>query len=968
MRPRTIIVAIFFVLILGYSITSFSYWFGLRRMLEERGWNASPTEEGGPETIIQVTPNGPASVLRVGDEVVAINGINVERSDYKTENTFRPVKAGDTYNIAVRREVQIHQFTLRRESRDPIRWILGSGAIATLMASLVFFVIGVAVFFLKPDDKQALLLALCLTMMASAFALPQPFEGTSWWYRALIVIGQITKPATPALFLHLFLVFPEPSFILRRFPRFERLLYVPISLLVLAPNTYLMFLWAIAPDEFFAMFLRYPWVGGMIGIVELIYLVSALVVLVLNYRRASLVAKRKLRIVVAGTLVALAPFVGWIIALSVFESLNGNGPVQRTGWMFVNFLLLVLPLSFAYAIVRHQVIPVRLIVRRGLQYLFARNALRVAIVLPLAGLLISIATNPDRKLSDILLRNSLYFYLLLLVAIALGLVFRRRLSEWIDRKFFRETYNQEKILRELTDDVKQLDSIPDMSKRVTERVNAALHAEQIYLFYREEGTRDLSLSYTSGGTSHELNIPEEFQLLRFMELQGGAQDFPFPPKINVPKSERDWLAQLGTQLIVPLAGTDSRLSGLLLLGPKKSEVPYTAGDRDLLESLAGQIAIVYENVRLKQRVDQDRKQKHEVLSRVAGQNLNLLKECPRCGACFDITALACANDGAELALSLPVERTIEGRYRLDKLVGKGGMGAVYQATDLRLHRKVAVKILTGSMFGNSEALRRFEREAQASARLHHRNIVTVHDYGLLTTEGAYLVMELIAGETLGARLKREKQVSPAVAAKLFEQILDGLQAAHEGGIVHRDLKPENVLLSTASTASTASTDVTGLTQVHLLDFGLAKLTGGPSADSGNPADASPMTAPGAVMGTFGYMSPEQLTGGQVDERSDLFSVGVMIVEALTGRRPFTGSTYHELLTNILQGTYHLPVRTSATERLDAALQKCLAKEPSARYATAAEMRTALIELISACPPMADQETVILDADTFIRQA
>jgi serine/threonine protein kinase len=277
---------------------------------------------------------------------------------------------------------------------------------------------------------------------------------------------------------------------------------------------------------------------------------------------------------------------------------------------------------------------------------------------------------------------------------------------------------------------------------------------------------------------------------------------------------------------------------------------------------------------------------------------------------------------------------------------------------LRLHRKVAVKILTGAMFGNSEALRRFEREARASARLRHPNIITIHDYGLLATEGAYLVMDLVSGETLGARLKRERQLTPAVAAGVFEQILDGLQAAHEAGIVHRDLKPDNIFLSVDEAKSL---------RVHILDFGLAKLTQAADVDPHSPTNPNPapVTRPGAVMGTLGYMSPEQLTGAFVDERSDLFSVGVMVVEAITGRRPFTGATHHELLTNILQKSYQLPSNASASAPLAAAVQKALAKDPSSRLSSAKEMRTALISALAACPPFAEQDTVILESDTHI---
>jgi hypothetical protein len=954
MKTRTILVGIFFALVVAYTPASYSQWVTLQHMLEERGWNASPSEPGGPELVVRVDAGGPATDLQVGDEIIAINGQNVERSDYRTENVFRQLDGDDAYTLTVRREGGRRDITLRRNRSSLVKWVFTSGAIFTLLSSVVFLLTGIAVFAVKSDDKQALLLSLWLVLMASAFSLPQPFEGTPWWYRFLIVFGQTTKLFAPSFLLHLFLVFPEPSPILKRWPRLERYLYLPMLLLAV-PLTYMMILWAVAPEESIAFRLRHQWFGILGAIVLPVTILLALMALVLSYRRAGQVSKRKLRIVLVGSLVAFVPFLVWLLLLALVPSFR-EGWKPYAGWSLVNILTLAMPFSFAYAIVRHQVIPVKLIIRRGLQYLLAKNALRLALALPVVGLALSIISNRERSVSEILLGSSLYFYLFI-AAIALALVFRKRLGEWVDRKFFRESYNQEKILRELTDDVKKLDSIPEMSKRVTERVTAALHPQQTFLFYREEGTRDLSLSYTSGGTTQELKIPEEFRLLRFMEDQGSAQEFPFPQKNSLPQSEKTWLASLGTRLIVPLAGTDDRLAGLLLLGEKKSEVPYTAGDRELLETLAGQIAIVYENVRLKNRVDRDRKIKQEVLSRVAGQDMNVLKECPQCGACFDMNEQTCAADGTELTLSLPVERTIETRYRLERLVGKGGMGAVYEATDLRLHRKVAVKILTGSMFGNSEALRRFEREAQASARLHHPNIITIHDYGLLSTEGAYLVMELIAGETLGARLRRERQLAPEVAANLFEQILDGLKSAHAAGVVHRDLKPENVLLSTYET---------GHARVHLLDFGLAKLTQALPTDSRSPTAPAPVTTPGAVMGTFGYMSPEQLTGGAVDERSDLFSIGVMVVEAITGRRPFTGTTYHELLTNILNAPYHLEDASPAAQQLDAVLQKSLAKERTARYATAAAMQQDLLPALRQCPPLVSLETPAShEAETFI---
>jgi hypothetical protein len=653
-------------------------------------------------------------------------------------------------------------------------------------------------------------------------------------------------------------------------------------------------------------------------------------------------------------LAGLLPGVITFFALSTpwFDLININPTLTKWLPPLSALAFPIVPLSFAYAIARHQVIPVSLMIRRSVQYLLAKNALRALLVLPLVGIALTIILNPNRTASDILFRSSVYFYLLVAASVVLGLVFRKRLGDWIDRKFFREAYNQEKILRELIGEVKRSESIAEMSALVSHKVESALHPERLYLFYREQERQDLSLGYSSGGTTPELRIPEEFRLLRFMELQGGAQDFPFPQKNNLPQGEKDWLAGLGTSLIVPMTGTDERLAGLFLLGPKKSEVPYTSGDRELLETLADQIAIVYENARLKERVDRDRKIKHEVLSRLEGGNVNLIKECPACGACFDGAEQVCPKDRSELTLTLPVERTIDGKYRLDQLIGRGGMGAVYRATDLRLGREVAVKILTGSMFGNSEALRRFEREARASARLSHANIITVHDYGLLSTEGAFLVMELARGETLRDMLKREGRLEPQTAAELFIQVLEAVKAAHAVGVIHRDLKPENLLVSK---------EENGTARVRVLDFGLAKFLQPDLSDE----TTAPVTMPGKVMGTFGYMSPEQLTGGEADERSDLFAIGVMAVEALTGERPFKGKTYHELLNNILNQTFHLRGDTAESRRLDEIFQRCLAKDRGERYTSAAEMQQELIPAMRACPATTFALPVGLEADTAI---
>ncbi|HEX8723693.1 MAG TPA: protein kinase [Pyrinomonadaceae bacterium] len=951
MRPRIAIVALVYALAVAF--TAAAYWLYLPQMtlIFDRGWGTTQRGGGGP-TIVELYPGNPGSdELRVGDEVVALDGESIEGSDFKLERAYRGVTPGEPYRMTVRREGELREVKLRARPTPPADALLSPRTLVVVVYSLSFLAVGLVVFLLRPGDKHALLLSLCFAALGASWAIPYLDETSPVGLRALMAFGYCFKPYFPVFLLHLFLVFPRPLALVRRRPRLEFYVYLPTLLLTVTLDAFLIYLFLTDALAFYAFVERHagPLLFG--GLLLLAYLLACLVALVAQYRSADLVSKRKLRIILAGCLVGFAPALVFFTTMSLLRLWRGDVGVPSGLFTSVNLLQILVPVSFAYAIVRHQVIPVSVIVRRSIQYLLAKNALRALLLLPAAGLVLSVALDPHRSVADVLLRNSTYFYALAVAAVALGLVFRRRLNEWVDRKFFREQHDQEKLLRGLVEEVKGLDSIREMSRRVSEQVERAIHPESVYLFYRERGRGRLSLTYTSGGTSHELSIPEESQLLRLVELQGGAQDFPFPPKTRLPQGEKDWLTSLGTRLIVPLAGTDERLAGLFLLGGKKSEVPYTARDRELLESVAAQIAVVYENVLLKERAREDRRVRHEVLSRFEGRGVNLLKECPACGRCYDATATRCEGEGAELQLTLPVERTIEGRYRLERLVGRGGMGAVYEATHLKLKSRVAVKILSGRLFGDDSALRRFEREARALARLgQHPNIVAVHDYGELQTEGAFLVMDYIEGESLAALIRRERRVGPARAAELFGQVLEGVAAAHRAGVVHRDLKPENILVSEGEGARP---------RVRLLDFGLAKLT---KAELG---EAPTMTTPGVVMGTFGYMPPEQLAGGEVDERSDLFSVGVMCAEALTGERPFRGRTILELLGSMEREDFRLPGDSAGVRRLEEVLRRSLSREPARRHASADEMREELTAALLACPPLAPRDEPALDADTVM---
>ncbi len=294
----------------------------------------------------------------------------------------------------------------------------------------------------------------------------------------------------------------------------------------------------------------------------------------------------------------------------------------------------------------------------------------------------------------------------------------------------------------------------------------------------------------------------------------------------------------------------------------------------------------------------------------------------------DVAAGVCAAAPAsELGLpSTPATaasltgRTL-GHYQLGALLGAGGMGEVYRARDTRLDREVAVKILPEHLAANPEALHRFEREARAVAALSHPNILAIFDFG--TEHGlSYAVLELLEGQTLRQRLSGAP-LPWTQAAEIGDALAEGLAAAHAKGIIHRDLKPENIFLTDAG-------------QVKILDFGIARVKGLAAAHE----PSTQTTKPGTVLGTYGYMSPEQVRGETVEAPGDIFSLGCVFYEMLAGARPFARATMAETLAAILRDE-PLALADSGGQELPAELarlvNRCLKKAPAERYQSAREL-------------------------------
>ena len=273
-------------------------------------------------------------------------------------------------------------------------------------------------------------------------------------------------------------------------------------------------------------------------------------------------------------------------------------------------------------------------------------------------------------------------------------------------------------------------------------------------------------------------------------------------------------------------------------------------------------------------------------------------------------------------------------YRITAAIGAGGMGEVYRATDTKLDRDVAVKVLPAEMASSPERLERFRREARAVAALNHPHIVTI--YSVEEADGVhFLTMELVEGQPLD-RVVPEGGLPLDRLLGIATGLADALAAAHDKGIVHRDLKPANVMVTTDG-------------RVKVLDFGLARMTGPqPEQTAGSELPTDLRTREGVVMGTVPYMSPEQVSGLEVDHRTDLFSLGIILYEMASGQRPFQGRSSAELASAILRDTPR-PLaerRGGLPPALGQVIERCLEKSPADRVSSARDLREALRALPS----------------------
>ena len=586
--------------------------------------------------------------------------------------------------------------------------------------------------------------------------------------------------------------------------------------------------------------------------------------------------RRRFVWLVAGVAAGFAP----LIAVALLATLSPRSiEILRPHWHLVGGVIIIaltlVPVSAAYAALVQRTLDLRLVIRAALQYLLARSVIRAITALPLAGLGALVFLNRQRPVGALVTGSGGIVLAALAAAGAGGMIARKRLLASLDRVFFRQQLDARSTLLQLVESARRASTLSGLCEATAAAVAIAFHPRHSCTFVAASDdafhAQDADLQA----------LPRSSALAQLVE--GG--DTPFVvgegpgavvARLNI--HERAWLAATRARLLVPLCGASGQLLGIMVLGEKRSELPYTAEDRTLLAAAGSACGLALDRVLAVERQG----------ATPTPNSLDLnppARECVDCGTVLDADAQVCDCGG--LVRRAPVPYILDDRLRFVQRVGAGGMGVVYRVMDLRLGQVRAVKTLAGT---DPAMIARLRREARAMAVATHVNLATLH--GLEIWRGSpMLVMEFLDGGTLAKRLKRAPLPVDQTLA-LGAALAQAVGVLHATGTLHRDIKPSNIGFTSDGVPK-------------LLDFGLAKLLTRPVLAAGAHAtddttkSMSYSTEVGGIPGTPSYLSPEVLSGAIPSPADDLWSLAVTLLEACTGANPFKAPSMAATVARVL---------------------------------------------------------------------
>ncbi len=587
--------------------------------------------------------------------------------------------------------------------------------------------------------------------------------------------------------------------------------------------------------------------------------------------------RRRVRWFAAGLAIGATPVIAFGLVTGVFPGAARWVRQEQTGLRSAQALVLALVVfmaaNTAYAVAVQRVLEVGAVLRRAAQHLVARGLTAGVAALPFAGVAVLLYRARAEPISALFAGTRPLAIGAALVAGFALVRARRAAMAAIDRLLFRESYDARRLLADVAARSRATGSVAELADSLMAAIDRALHLESAALLVRDAsalrpvkgGARKLELSSPLVGALAQSAGP----LVVDLERTGS-------PLRALPEPERQWLADAAAEVLVPLADSGGGILGVLSLGAKRSELPFSREDLLLLSAIGASAAIGLENQLLRASA--------APRDGAAGELEASAAECPRCGWVGAADAAGCPECSGTCSAS-PLPRELFGKFRLERRVGAGAMGVVYRATDLSLGRVVALKTLPATSPEESVRLR---REARAMAAIAHPNLALV--FGAESWRGTpVLVLEYLPGGTLADRLSKAP-LAPDAALRLAGVLAAVLEHAHASGMLHRDVKPSNIGFTDQGVPK-------------LLDFGLVRIAGESALAAGlrafDPLAANQSRS--ALAGTPLYMSPEALSGAPPDPTFDLWSLCVVAFEAMAGRHPFERATPAQTLAAIRDG-------------------------------------------------------------------